>query len=667
LRSLFGKIWQKPNRFARVLVAVLLLDLAAVVASIAAPTMHVQVDKGAIRFREGHAFMYPVQEGRWLPFFPYCAQSDANDEFVASNLILREDGALLGPAHTMHDQIIDAGMGAYSHWGRNIVFSSSDNTDPRVNTHVYTFSHHAVLDPRLILALLLTNAGILVWWAWKYLRAIPCYLASKRHRVGSFAVAAAPPAIVSVFLFAYLPPTWNGTDSSGFLVYDPLSFIPHYSPLYPMLMAAVVHVLGASDSAVLSIQLFQHILLISGIAYLASVERRSSSILVLSTAASIGVALDLYAHGIFTEGLALPLLIFQIGAFVRIARFGWGWNPAMAVYHISLLLAVLARQNSIPFGALLPMYGLARLVAERRNAGPTLRQVALGIGLVASVVVISQVLVVQYCDRLGQPSTSTIGRQGTYRMVETGALLSEPARQQFIERMQNASPDPAVRFAIERMIRNPLPWRATRDEIKVSPLLRGRDPDEVMNSAFFIFLRAYEPASLTQVMVELEGYIFPAGGKGMWMRGTGQFSYVLPYSLDSVTTILPDDLAWPRIESIAYFKSPFIYRYQELLDNPIVQLLDAMAPGILLGLLCILAVAASLMGRCRPYAIQAAVALTTAGLLYAISSALVTVTIVRYLAPLYLVLWLGIGLVVAEMVGSRVRQTKPAAEASNMA
>ncbi|MFD2235145.1 hypothetical protein [Phaeospirillum tilakii] len=57
-----------------------------------------------------------------------------------SGLELREDGRLLGPPHSLHADIADSGAGRYSHWRRGLVFSSSDNSDPRVNGRVYTYT-----------------------------------------------------------------------------------------------------------------------------------------------------------------------------------------------------------------------------------------------------------------------------------------------------------------------------------------------------------------------------------------------------------------------------------------------------------------------------------------------------------------------------------------------
>jgi len=54
------------------------------------------------------------------------------------NLYLYEDGLLLWPAgNTGHDQISSTGKGRYSHWGKIVFFSSSDNSHPGENGRTY--------------------------------------------------------------------------------------------------------------------------------------------------------------------------------------------------------------------------------------------------------------------------------------------------------------------------------------------------------------------------------------------------------------------------------------------------------------------------------------------------------------------------------------------------
>jgi cephalosporin hydroxylase len=55
---------------------------------------------------------------------------------------LFEDGAEVGPAHSIHKDIEELGYGRYSHWGHDLYFSSSDGSSPQKNGHRY----HALLE-----------------------------------------------------------------------------------------------------------------------------------------------------------------------------------------------------------------------------------------------------------------------------------------------------------------------------------------------------------------------------------------------------------------------------------------------------------------------------------------------------------------------------------------
>ena len=67
---------------------------------------------------------------------------DGNDveKNTLSTLRLYEDERPLGPAHAMHAEIEQHGAGRYSHWGRRLYFSTSDDSDPNANGRLYTFA-----------------------------------------------------------------------------------------------------------------------------------------------------------------------------------------------------------------------------------------------------------------------------------------------------------------------------------------------------------------------------------------------------------------------------------------------------------------------------------------------------------------------------------------------
>jgi hypothetical protein len=74
------------------------------------------------------------------------ALADDLNEQRRSPVRLFEDGRLLGPGHDLHNAIRERGQGRYSHWlvGHDLLFSTSDNTDPNRNGRTYTI----VIDPQ---------------------------------------------------------------------------------------------------------------------------------------------------------------------------------------------------------------------------------------------------------------------------------------------------------------------------------------------------------------------------------------------------------------------------------------------------------------------------------------------------------------------------------------
>lgn len=100
-----------------------------------------------------------VLRARWRPAYSatlagiareqghgYIAQLPSHllsDRESVSRLMLYEDGRALGPAHAAHCAIRDTGQGRFSHWGAQIYFSASDNSDPTTNGRVYTVRESA--------------------------------------------------------------------------------------------------------------------------------------------------------------------------------------------------------------------------------------------------------------------------------------------------------------------------------------------------------------------------------------------------------------------------------------------------------------------------------------------------------------------------------------------
>jgi hypothetical protein len=64
--------------------------------------------------------------------------ADSLDELTRSPFLLYENDTPLGPAHSLHDDIVKEGGGRFSHWkGIGFIFSASDNTNPNTNGRHY--------------------------------------------------------------------------------------------------------------------------------------------------------------------------------------------------------------------------------------------------------------------------------------------------------------------------------------------------------------------------------------------------------------------------------------------------------------------------------------------------------------------------------------------------
>jgi hypothetical protein len=66
-------------------------------------------------------------------------QANNGEEPRRSKVMLYEDGRMLGLAHAMHDHIVRFGKGRFSHYGPNLYFSASDNSDPNQNGRTYAY------------------------------------------------------------------------------------------------------------------------------------------------------------------------------------------------------------------------------------------------------------------------------------------------------------------------------------------------------------------------------------------------------------------------------------------------------------------------------------------------------------------------------------------------
>jgi hypothetical protein len=106
----------------------------------------------------GHAYISRIRPKYLSLFIP----SDSGSSLEKSRLELFEDGKPLGPAHGLHPRIREKGMGAYSHWCKHVIFSSSDNSDPSKNGRIYTIRYFLIMPPVVFALVLLVIPLLLV-------------------------------------------------------------------------------------------------------------------------------------------------------------------------------------------------------------------------------------------------------------------------------------------------------------------------------------------------------------------------------------------------------------------------------------------------------------------------------------------------------------------------
>jgi hypothetical protein len=78
-----------------------------------------------IRHERGHCYTAPVPPEL------------LSDQDGWSRLVVLENGQPLATGHSAHAEIRAVGLGRYSHWGAEIYFSTSDNSDPTRNGRRY--------------------------------------------------------------------------------------------------------------------------------------------------------------------------------------------------------------------------------------------------------------------------------------------------------------------------------------------------------------------------------------------------------------------------------------------------------------------------------------------------------------------------------------------------
>ena len=295
----------------------------------------------------------------------------------------------------------------------------------------------------------------------------------------------AVPGAVAQTIFLTLPPTWNGSDSVIWLLWQ-WHWIPHHPPVYPAFMALANTWFDTAPSILRFATAVRRGATVLAIGYVASAFPRRWQVLLVSVAATIGAAFGLYAQGLFTEGLATAFLLVLFGAVLRLHRDG-PTVPVLTAMALALLAATLTRHANLVFAAVPVTYlGIAWLFSLAAPLRTSLRSVLAMIVLVGGVA-LANTLVTRYaCVMLDSQCMSLTGRTGVYRMQEAYELVPEPRRNAWLQTLAERAPDPFVAEAIPLMVTTPNPWTGPRDAIGLDMTFAGQSEDRLMNAGFMV-------------------------------------------------------------------------------------------------------------------------------------------------------------------------------------
>ncbi len=93
-------------------------------------------------------------------------QSRLTEWSKGTNLVLYENGRPLGPSSHSVRTVRETGRGAYARVGPTLLFSSSDNTDARVNGRTYTLTYPLFVTRSVAWSVTALNAMLLLVWGW---------------------------------------------------------------------------------------------------------------------------------------------------------------------------------------------------------------------------------------------------------------------------------------------------------------------------------------------------------------------------------------------------------------------------------------------------------------------------------------------------------------------
>src|SRR5262245_3465132 len=127
----------RRHRFAVLGLVCAALALACLAFISFPPTFDIPITKANLNSGHLWTISIPQKIPRTLRHLYRMSNGDMDGDRSAK---LTENGRPLGPGGALHDDIRQIGQGRYSHFGRQLYFSTSDNSDPIANGRAYVMT-----------------------------------------------------------------------------------------------------------------------------------------------------------------------------------------------------------------------------------------------------------------------------------------------------------------------------------------------------------------------------------------------------------------------------------------------------------------------------------------------------------------------------------------------
>jgi hypothetical protein len=417
----------------------------------------------------GFAYSFPLPR----KYSPKGAQS--------ASAKLRENDTILSSYSPRETSVTTVGQGTFaiSTEGR-LLFSTSDNSDPRINGRKYSFDTPLRVSKQVLpisFTLLLTTAGLLFWktpsrkeavvaWGHRIQRALRPVVAFLGKR------PAVTLSLPSIYLLSSYPPLWKDIDAAGQLL-RPVSElnILHFPPVYSLLgripfvlttwfseggrqpLPSLFDQQMPTLAGFYLLVIIQHLLLIAAMTYTVTALTQNPTLrcffafLLASTS-----ALYTHAHCCGSEALSVSATLAVLAAGISTVR-----GPSLTqwvIYGISLFLTIGSRQINLLLALWLPLTLVFLSLATKFKwcSPPTKTKywksviiaLVVGIATIGLNRGIAQILITSIHDDY----RSTLGRTLSDRIATFLDKLPVKERLQLAQDLAAKTTNPEVKIAI---------------------------------------------------------------------------------------------------------------------------------------------------------------------------------------------------------------------------